>query len=240
MVKKLTDFLFLKDSYLKEFEAVVETVTDNKFVVLNKCAFYPQGGGQPSDTGFLEKDGEKMPVVFAKKLGQDISLEVENCSLKKGDVVNGTIDWDKRYKFMKMHSLSHVLSSVILSETGALITGNQLGFDKSRMDFNVENFDRALLESFEQKTNEAIKKNAEIKIYFKKAEEVFKDEKLFRLKSVLPPSLKELRIVEITGIDIQADGGTHVKNTSEIGIVKITKLENKGKNNRRIYFEIVD
>ena len=234
----MTELLYLNDSYLKAFEAKVVSVTDGKFVVLDKCAFYPQGGGQPSDTGCLEKEGIKMKVVFAKKIGGDVSLQVENCELTEGDVVKGVLDWEKRYKFMRMHTTAHILSAVIFKELGCLITGNQLGEEKSRMDFNVEDFDRDLILSFEEKANNEIKKNVPVTISVMPTEEAFKNESLFRLKDILPKGLKELRIVKIGDIDIQADGGTHVKNTSEIGKVKIIKLENKGSNNKRIYFTL--
>jgi len=232
----MTELLYLNDSYLKEAEAKVISVTDGKFVVLDKCVFYPQGGGQPSDTGFLEKDGKQMNVVFAKKVGNEVSLQVEDCDLKEGEAVKCVLDWAKRYQLMKMHTTAHILSAVIFKEIGCLITGNQLGEEKSRMDFNVEDFNRELLLSFEQKANEIIKRKLDIEISYMPTEEAFKNESLFRLKDVLPKSLKEVRIVKIGDIDIQADGGTHVKNTSEIGKVKITKLGNKGANNRRIYF----
>ncbi|MFH1239604.1 MAG: alanyl-tRNA editing protein AlaXM [Candidatus Diapherotrites archaeon] len=232
----MTELLYLSDSYLKKFEAQVVSVTDGKFVVLDKCAFYPESGGQPSDTGYLEKDGNKMNVIFAKKMGENISLQVEDCNLKEGDKVKCAIDWDRRYRFMRMHTAAHILSAIIFKELGCLITGNQLGEEKSRMDFNVEDFDRELLISFEKKANEIIKRNLEVEVSYMSAEEAFKNEQLFRLKDVLPKNLKELRIVKIGDFDIQADGGTHVKNTSEIGSVKITKIGNKGTNNRRIYF----
>ena len=236
----MTEMLWLKDSYMKEFDAVVQSVAQGKFVVLDKCVFYTQGGGQPSDTGFLEKNGKGMRVVFSKKTGNDVSLEVEACDLKEGDRIKGILDWDKRYKLMRMHTASHMLSAVIFNETGSLITGNQLGEEKSRMDFNIEEFDRSLLLSLEEKGNQAVKDAIDVTVSFMPTEEAFKNEKLFRLKDVLPPGLKELRIVQIGELDIQADGGTHVKNTSEVGKIKITKLENKGANNRRIYFTLED
>ncbi len=236
----MTEMLYLQDSYLKEFSAKVEKVSENKFVVLDKTAFFAQGGGQPCDTGFLEKNGKKLKVVFVKKFGNEISHQVENNSLKVGDEVKGIINWQNRYKLMRMHTATHILSAIIFEEIGSLITGNQLGIDKTRIDFNVENFDRDLLKSFEEKTNNAIKTNSGVSISFMPTEEALKNEKLFRLKDVLPKNLKELRIVKIGDIDVQADGGTHVKNTQEIGQIKIIKMENKGKNNRRIYFELDD
>lgn len=233
----MTELLYMTNCYLKEFEATVEKV-DGKFIVLDKTAFYPQGGGQPADTGKLIKDNEKFNVVFAKKLGSDVSHEMDKEGLQIGDKVKGILDWDKRYVLMRNHTAAHILCEVIHKETGALITGNQLNIDKSRIDFNLENFDREALASYAEKANEVINKDLPIAIYTMSREEAFKLPTITKLANVLPPAVKELRIVEIKGFDVQADGGTHVKSTKEVGELTIINAENKGKNNRRVYYKL--
>ncbi|MBN1644963.1 alanyl-tRNA editing protein [Candidatus Woesearchaeota archaeon] len=233
----MTELLYMDDCYLKEFEAVVTRV-DGKFIVLDKTAFYPQGGGQPSDSGKLIKDNAEFKVLFAKKIGSDVSHEIDREGIRVGDKVKGILDWDNRYLLMKNHTAAHILCEVIHKETAALITGNQLNSDKSRIDFNLENFNREELKIYADKANEIVKKDLPIKIYSKPREEVMKIPSITKLANVLPPAVKELRIVEIEGFDIQADGGTHVKTTKEVGEIEIISAENKGKNNRRVYFRL--
>ena len=231
--------LYLNDCYLKEFEATIESVKDNKYVVLDKTAFYPNSGGQPYDTGVFIRHGEEFPVVYVGKFGDVISHEVSKPGLKSGDKVNGKIDWDRRYILMRYHTAAHLLSEVIHKEIGARITGNQLNTDKGRIDFDLENYDRDKLIEYIAQANEIIQKELPVKTYFLEREEAFKNPDLFSLKNVLPPEVKELRIVEIEGFDTKACGGTHVKNIKEIGKIEFLKAENKGKNNRRLYFKLV-
>ena len=139
---------------------------------------------------------------------------------------------------MRMHTAAHALVGIMNKEASVLITGNQIDTDQSRIDFNLENPTRELIEEYVRKTNEALKTNVEIKIYFLPREEALKIPGVVKLAGALPPEIKELRILEIPGIDIQADGGPHVKNTNEVGKIELIKLENKGKNNRRIYFKL--
>ena len=134
--------LCIEDNYLKEFDAVVESVKDDKFIVLNQTAFYPNAGGQPYDTGIMKtEDGKEYEVVFVGKFDEKISHEVdnkENPPLKENDNVHCTIDWDRRYKLMRMHTAAHILSRVLHQKTGAVTSGNQLGIDKSRIDFTLK------------------------------------------------------------------------------------------------------
>ncbi|MFH1391320.1 MAG: alanyl-tRNA editing protein [Candidatus Diapherotrites archaeon] len=236
----MTEKLFLNNSYLKETDAIVTKVNDGKFVVLDKTIFYPQGGGQPTDTGKLVKEnGAKVNVVFAKQFGDEISHQIETKNfLAEGEKVKCILDWEPREKFMRMHTSAHILAGIINKEIGALITGNQLGLEESRMDFNVPEFDRELLKTFEEKSNEIIGKNLEITISYEETEKALQRPELFRLKGVLPKNIPELRIVTIGNFDVQADGGTHVKNTSEIGKMRITNFKNKGAENRRIYWKL--
>jgi misacylated tRNA(Ala) deacylase len=235
--------LYMDDSYLKEFEAKVVSVKEggeNKFfVVLDRTAFYPDSGGQPYDTGKMVKDSVEYPVVYVGKFSGKISHEVSKEGLKEGDVIKGFIDWDRRYALMRMHTAAHVICEIFHSDSGALITGNQLGIEKSRIDFSLEDFDREKVSEYFRKANEIVEKDLKVKMYFLPREEAMKIENVTKLANALPPNIKELRIVEIEGFDMQADGGTHVKSTKEIGKIEFLKAENKGKNNRRVYFKLV-
>ncbi|WP_406657874.1 alanyl-tRNA editing protein AlaXM [Methanolobus sp. ZRKC2] len=228
--------LYLKDCYLKEFEATVESVKDDKFVVLDRTAFYPKSGGQPHDTGILVRDGEEFPVTFVGKFEGKISHEISVPGLREGDKVKGFIDWERRQLFMKYHTACHILSAIIHNETGAMITGNQLAENKTRVDFNLENFDRGQLKSYESKVNEIIDLDIPVTISILPKNEAFMIPSVVKLKDAFPPDVEEIRVITIPDVDRQACGGTHVSSTGEISHIEIFKAENKGKNNRRIYF----
>ena len=234
----MTKALYLEDSYLKEFESEVTKTEGNK-IVLDQTAFYPESGGQLTDKGKLIKDSEEFNVSMAKKQGQDIFHKVDKEGLKPGDKIKGTIDWERRYKFMRYHTASHVLSTIVNKETGAQITGNQIKEDEARVDFNLETFDREKLKEYETKANEIIAKELDVNLKFLPREEAFKIPALVKLKMMLPETIRIIRIVNIQGFDQQACAGTHVKNLREIGKIEITKAENKGANNRRVYFKLV-
>lgn len=233
----MTKKLYWEDSYLTEFEANVTSVNSD-MVELDQTAFFATGGGEPNDTGKLIVDGQEFKIIDVTKNGENILHRVDREGLNSRDKVKGIIDWDRRYRLMRMHTAAHLLSALIHNETGALITGGNLDLDKSRIDFNLETFDR---EKFVRLVNEAdgfIKKDAEVKSYIMKREEALKIPDIIKLAEVAPPDVGELRIVEIIGIDKQADGGNHVKSLKEIGGIEIIKLENKGKNNRRLYYTL--
>jgi len=230
--------LYMDNCYLKEFEAVVESVKDGKYVVLDKTAFYPLGGGVAYDTGVLLKDDEEFPVVYVGKFNDKISHEVSKPGLKQGDKVIGVIDWERRYKLMKLHTAAHLLASVFHNNGNALITGNKIEPDSARMDFSLENFDRAIIEGYAKLANELIQKNAPVKIHYMKREEALKIPDMVKLANKMPPDVEILRIVEIEGVDKQADGGCHVNSLKEIGEIEILKVENKGKSNRRVYYDV--
>jgi Ser-tRNA(Ala) deacylase AlaX len=235
----MTEALYLEDSYLRECDAVIiEIIGDN--VVLDKTVFYPRGGGQPSDTGKMMVGGVESSVVSVmKKDGKTLhQLDRPPEGLTVGSSVHCTLDWERRYALMRMHTAAHVLGSVMYNELGALITGNQLETDKTRFDFNLVEFDRARFDSTVAKANEALSKPIDVKTYSLPRDEAMRIPGVVKLAGALPPSISVLRIVEIPGIDIQADGGTHVRNLAEVGKIEIIRLENKGKENRRIYFTI--
>ena len=235
----MTESLYLKDSYLKEWDATVESVSDGKFIVLNQTAFYPSSGGQPSDEGvMMNEQGEEFKVIYVGKFSGKISHEVEKQGLKIGDKVKCKIDWKRRYTLMKLHTATHILSEVLYREANALITGGQMNLDKSRMDFSLENYDLEKVKSYVDKVNEIIEKNLKVSIEFLSREEAIKLPKLSKLAKGIPESLETVRIVSIGDFDIQADGGTHVQSTSEIGKIEFIRCDNKGKNNRRVYYKL--
>jgi misacylated tRNA(Ala) deacylase len=235
----MQDALYMDDSYIKEFDAKVTSIKDGKFIVLDKTAFYPQGGGQPCDNGkFVRKSDEKeFKVIFVGKFEGKISHQVEpENELKQGDEIKGIIDWERRHKLMRMHTAAHILSAVFHKEAGALITGNQLDLEKSRIDFDLENFDREKISVYTQTANDLIRKELPVIVSYMDRSDAEKEPSLFKLAKELPASIKNLRVVAIGDYDKQADGGTHVKNVKEVGTIEIVKAENKGKSNRRIYF----
>ncbi len=231
--------LYMNDSYLKEFDAKVVSVKDDKYVVLDQTAFYPNSGGQPYDTGKMVRGDEEFPVVFVGKFSGQISHEVGKPGLKEGDSVHCMIDWERRYKLMRMHTTAHIISTLINKETGAMITGNQLGLDQSRIDFSLEDFDREAFSNYIKLANEVVSRKLDVTATSMPRSEVEANPELCKLAKGLPPGIETLRMVKIGDVDIQPDGGTHVKNTSEIGKIELVKLENKGKNNRRLYFALV-
>jgi misacylated tRNA(Ala) deacylase len=238
----MQDNLYLLDCYLKEFDAEVTGVKDEKFIVLDQTAFYPNGGGQPFDTGkIIAGDGTEYSVVFVGKFDGVISHEVDRQGLQAGDKVHGIIDWDRRYKHMRMHTAAHVLANVIEKEAGAKITGNQLGLTQSRMDFSLDDFNREKFLAYEQIANRVVKEAHKINLYLVPRDEAEKKlERLTTLAKGFPQEIREVRLVEIENFAIEACGGTHLANTSEIAGIKIVKFENKGSKNRRMYFELED
>ena len=234
----MTAALFLGDSYLKESPATVVSVKDGKYVTLDQTIFYAKGGGQPYDTGKIIKETEVFNVVYVGKFSGEISHEVDHAGLQPGDKVRSVLDWKRRYKLMRSHTAAHVLAALLNKGTGALITGNQLEEDHVRFDFSIEKFDKTLLEEYLAKANELFGTDVPVRWYELPREEAMKIPGVVKMAQAFPPDLPTLRIVEIVGVDKQADGGTHVRNLREIGKVELLKTENKGKNNRRIYFKL--
>jgi misacylated tRNA(Ala) deacylase len=237
--------LYMEDSYLKEFTATV-IEANGTTVVLSDTAFFPAGGGVPCDLGTIEKDGQRFAITNVTKDSGRILHHISG-GLAVGDAVRGTIDWPRRHMLMRQHTAAHLLAAIMYNDLGLLITGNQLDLDKSRMDFSMENFDKAVIEGVVEKANAAIQRDPVVKIYFLAREDAMKIPGVVKLAAATPPgstgllhfpSVDELRIVEIDGIDIQADGGCHVRSLSEIGSIEFLKAENKGKANRRVYYTV--
>ncbi|MBO3809942.1 MAG: alanyl-tRNA editing protein [Candidatus Brockarchaeota archaeon] len=233
----LTALLYMDDSYLKEFDArVVEVLGDN--VILDRTAFHPRGGGLPDDTGVLLKEGRATKVVQVLSEDGKVLHSAPGHGFSFGDPVKGILDWERRYLIMRMHTGIHALASVFNKRTGALITGNQVNVDKSRLDLNLEKMDRALIDDVFNETNRELASGRNVKIYYLPREEALKIPGIVKLAEATPPNVEKLRIVEIENLDVQADGGPHVANTREVGELVLLKIENKGKNNRRVYFAL--
>ncbi len=234
----MTNALYLGDSYLKECDATVVSVKDGKYVVLDQTIFYPKGGGQPWDTGTITKQNRMFNVVYVGKFSGEISHEVDQAGFREGDKVHCVLNWERRYKLMRSHTAAHVFASLLCKGTGALVTGNQLEEDKVRFDFSLEKYDREILDKYINEANNLFKRDISVKWYELPKEEALKIPGVIKMAKALPPDIPNLRIVEIVGVDKQADGGTHVKNLKEVGKIELLKTENKGKNNRRVYFTL--
>ncbi len=242
----MTQTIFLEDCYAKECNATIVAAEGSK-IELDRTVFCYEGGGQPSDYGKItlisssgnNGGGNEFAVASVKKESGKIMHYLDKPGLKQGDKVHCTVDWERRHRLMRYHTAAHILSATVNKKTGALITGNQISVDQARFDFDLENFDRAVIEECVKEANEAIKRNIAVKMYFLPREEAMKIPGVVKLANALPPQVSQLRIVEIGDVDTQADGGTHVGNTSEIGTIEIIKMDNKGKSNRRVYFRLM-
>ena len=235
-----TKLLYLYDSYLKDFEAEVQHVTGSQ-IILDQTAFHPRTGGVACDTGYLAKGNMKYEVVGAevnRETKEIVHLLEEEVDLNQGDLVKGILDWERRYRLMRLHTAAHLIAATMYRDYDALITGGQVDYKHAKLDFNLPKTDREIFEAAVEKANKEASKNVQLRIYFLTREEALKMPGVVKLAERMPPKEKELRIVEIPGIDLQADGGPHVKNTKEIGEILLVKIENKGKNKRRIYFSV--
>ncbi len=230
----------MDDSYLREFEAEVVEASEN-LVVLDQTAFHPVGGGLPSDTGFLIGAGgvrARVEDVYKDRETGKVVHVLDRSTFRAGDRVRGVLNWERRYRVMRMHTALHILIAVLNSRYGVLVTGNKVGVERSRVDVNLERPDRRLVMEAIEEANKIAARGVDLKIYYLPREEAMKIPGIVKLAKALPPAVERLRIVEIPGVDIQADGGPHVANTSEVGRIVFLKLENKGRNNRRIHFTL--
>lgn len=235
----MTDVLYLLDCYTKEFHATVTSAND-KDVTLDQTYFYPTGGGQPHDTGAITRGNDTFTVASVRKENGEVIHTVTEPGLQKGDIITGIIDWDRRYTLMRYHTAAHILSHIISTATGALITGNQLDTAKARIDFALDTFDKEKVQEYITQTNNVILEGHKISLSLiprEKAEEKLSGQ-LTTLAKGFSEEITMVRLVDIDGFGIEACGGTHVKNTAEIKEIKLIKIENKGKNNRRIVFQL--
>jgi len=219
---------------MRTFDAKVVSAEGDR-VVLDQTAFNPRGGGLVSDGGTVNGAN----LAEAVKEGEEIVHVMESPpGFEPGEAVHCILDWERRYRIMRMHTAAHILSAVVNGETGALITGNQIAPDESRVDLNLDQFDREKLAYYIERVNEVVSRAVDVRTFFMRREEALATTGLVKLANAMPPSLEMLRIVQIGDVDTQADGGVHVKNTGEVGKVIGLKTDNKGKNNRRLYFTV--
>lgn len=235
----MTELLYETDSYLKEFDARVQAVTEVGAVILDRTAFYPGGGGQPCDIGELATRAKTWQVSRVQKKGADVLHTVVGPPPAEGARVTGLVDWPHRYQLMRTHSAMHILCGVIWRDYGASVTGGNMEPLKGRMDFEFETMRQELVKEIEESINAEVKKSRPINVAILPREIAFEIPDLIRTKiNLLPESIQEVRTVEIKGLDLQADGGTHVANTAEVGRIRVTDYKSKGKINKRIYLEL--
>ena len=238
----MTDLLYMVDSYLREFDAVVQSVNDAGQVILDRTAFYAGGGGQPCDTGTLSAGGKSWRVSKVGKADGEIVHTIDGDDPPTpGTSMHGEIDWEQRYKLMRTHTALHVLCGTVFREYGAQVTGGNMGTDKARMDFELEDLDPERVAHIEELANTSIQAGLDVSWRSLPREEAFQIPDLIRTKiNLLPDSITEVRVVEIAGLDLQADGGTHVRNTREVGGIKVIGTRSKGRINKRLEIELTD
>lgn len=237
-----TKLLYHENSYTFECSAKVVAVEGDE-IALDATVFFPGGGGQMPDHGIITwENREREGTVIAMNKREDVVWHtLDSLSPTVGTEVVGTIDWDFRYRMMRTHTALHILCGTIWKEFGVQVTGGQMYPDRARMDFAMENLNKERIAYIEEKINEAVEADYPIRVYSLPREKAFAIPDLIRTKiNLLPPQIEEIRIVEIVGLDLQADGGTHVSHTKEVGGIKITKTENKGKINKRLEIKLTD
>jgi len=237
-----TKLLYQTDSYLKQFQAqVIESLPEKNAVILDQTAFYPGGGGQVPDAGSISFDGNTAILKRAKFSAKGILhiLQSDQPLPPRGMPVTGHIDWEKRYKVMRTHTAMHVLCGTIFRDFGALVTGGDMEPLKGRMDFEFENLTKDLVSIIEEAINKEVKAAHAVKVAILPRDEAFQIPDLIRTKiNLLPKHIMEIRTIEIVGLDLQADGGTHVANTKEVGTIHISDYKSKGKINKRLYIAL--
>ena len=236
-----TEQLYATDAYLRSFDAQVVEITPEGLVVLDRTAFYPTGGGQPHDVGTLSWEGGSAQVVEVRKQGDIVLHRLQGDPPPVGTQVHGEIDWPRRYALMRHHTALHSMSGVIFQLFGATVTGGQMYPDRARMDFQLPDLSAERLRKIEERTNELLAEGHPVSVRLLAREEAFQIPDLIRTRvNLLPEGIDTIRVINIEGIDQQADGGTHVANTREVGRVRIARSENKGKDNKRIEIVLED
>jgi misacylated tRNA(Ala) deacylase len=244
----VTDLLFHTDAYLKQFDATV-TAVQGDALALDRTAFYPRGGGQPSDRGTLRVGADAWNVLEVKKQGADVwhkvrvfdetpqvrAFDETPLPLAVGTRVRGEIDWARRYQLMRTHTALHILCGVIFRDYGVSVTGGDMEPLSARMDFEFDRMSAEFAHEVEEKINAEVAAAREVRTKILPREEAFQIPDLIRTKiNLLPEGIQEVRVVEIVGVDLQADGGTHVANTREVGTIRVVGHESKGKINKRL------
>ncbi|MFZ0626095.1 MAG: alanyl-tRNA editing protein [Acidimicrobiia bacterium] len=230
-----------RDAYVAEAEGAVLEIVEGG-IVLDRTVFYARGGGQPGDTGTIKWDGGEIEVVdTVRKQGKPLHIVAEGAVLPEpGTGVLGQIDWDRRYRTMKTHTALHALSGVVFRDFGAKVTGGNMEPGAARMDFELDGISVEFGQEVERRLNEELVKGYPTEVVFMARQEALKDPDLIRTKvNLIPEWVEEIRVIDIVGLDRQADGGTHVATTLEVGQVKVVKTESKGKANKRMRIELV-
>lgn len=236
-----TNLLYQTDSYLKQFTAKVLAVQDGA-LILEQTAFYPGGGGQPADAGIIRWQNQNLALSKVEKKGDVVLHHLKpDLAFKPGDEIEGVLDWERRYALMRTHTAMHILCGVVWRDFGAQVTGGNMEPLKARMDFELESMSADFAERVEAAINREIEAAREIRVRILPREGAFQIPDLIRTKiNLLPEGIQQVRTVEIVGLDLQADGGTHVANTREVGRIKIAGHESKGKINKRLRIVITD
>ncbi len=236
----MTELLYTTDAYVSEFEATVTQHVEGG-VVLDRTAFYPGGGGQPSDTGTLSAGGQTWVVTAVKKAGGAPVHFIDGELPPVGAAVVGRLDWTRRYQLMRTHTAMHILCGVVFRDYGAQVTGGNMDPLHGRMDFEFETMRQELVAAIEEAINAEVAAARPVRVRILPRAEAFAIPDLIRTKiNLLPEGITEVRTVELVGLDLQADGGTHVANTREVGRIQVTDYKSKGKINKRIYLEVRD
>ncbi len=236
----MTELLYHQDAYLDEFDAVVTEVSQHG-VELDRTAFYPGGGGQPHDTGKLLSGSQTFQVSSVRTADRRIWHRLAEGELNAGDQVHGVIDWDRRYQLMRTHTAMHVLCGVIWRDYGASVTGGNMEPGRGRMDFEFERMQKELVAEIEQAINREVEAARPVTSRTLPRQQAFEIPDLIRTKiNLLPKGIQQVRIVELEGLDLQADGGTHVANTDEVGPIRVVDYKSKGRINKRLVVELED
>lgn len=238
-----TTLLYHSDSYIHEFDARV-TAVEGTALALDQTAFFPGGGGQMADRGILRWEGRPLALAGLSKRDDVVWHELApdaGALPPVGATIHGALDWDFRYHMMRTHTALHMLCGIIFRDFGAQVTGGQMYPDRARMDFALETFTQEFVRDIEARVNEAVASDHPVRVYVLPRTEAFEIPDLIRTKiNLLPPNIAQVRIVEIVGLDLQADGGTHVHSTREVRGIRVLKTENKGKQNKRMEIGLLD
>ncbi|UCG24563.1 MAG: alanyl-tRNA editing protein [Chloroflexota bacterium] len=234
----MTELLYLNDSYVRRFEATVTGQLDGG-IVLDRSAFYPGGGGQPADLGSLAAGADSWPVTKVKRVSGNVVHFVDGPLPDEGAVVSAALNWERRYQLMRTHTALHILCGVIWRDYKSSVTGGNMEPLKGRMDFEFETMRQELVAEIGEAVNREVTAARDVVVRTLPRDDAFEIPDLIRTKiNLLPPGIKEVRTVEIVGLDLQADGGTHVANTSEVGRISVVDYKSKGKINKRIYIQL--
>jgi misacylated tRNA(Ala) deacylase len=230
----VTEALYQHDAYLASFDAQVEGVEPDG-VVLDRSAFFPGGGGQPPDVGVLEHDGAELPVLGVERRDGRLVLLLDGAPPPAGAKVRGRLDWERRYALMRTHTALHILAGVIGRDHGALVTGGNMEPLKARMDFELAAMSADFAEAVQAALRQEVAADRPVHVSFLSPEEFASRPELIRTKTnLLPAGLEVVRVIDIEGLDRQADGGTHVAGTGEVGAVQVVGHQSKGKGNKRL------